>query len=93
MREIPIEADDAFSYIFHAKALDTLKPNRTNFFRSFEILDNMLEKNSWPEFYRKRFYHRLKRFYHIGHAVYLNVLNKITFTSYIQTFWISISIH
>ncbi len=90
MREIPIEADDAFSYIFHAKALDTLKPNRTNFFRSFEILDNMLEKNSWPEFYRKRFYHRLKRFYHIGHAVYLNVLNKITFTSYIQTFWISI---
>jgi len=89
-REIPLEADDAFSYIFHAKALDTWKPNSTKFFLSFEILDKKLETNSWPEFFRKRFYHRLKRFYHIGHALYLNLLNKVTFTNYIQTFWISI---
>ncbi len=86
-REMPIEVDDALSYILHSAILDKDPTYESPMLQSFGELEIRMPQVTLEDFYRHRIQHRLKEFYHSGQAIIIYLTHKVTGVDYLPIWW------
>lgn len=86
-RELPIEIDDAYSYLYHAKVLDVDPSFDSPLMKSLKDIELADPHKTWRDLYNNRIYHRIS-FYHLGHAAITLIIKKLTGLSYEMVWWI-----
>ena len=86
-RGVPIELDDSLAYIMHAAVLEKDPSYQSPFLKSFLDLNYHSPQESWADWHQNRIFHRMKIFYHGGHAFLIYLLKKITGIDYFTIWW------
>ena len=73
---MPIELDDSLALIAHAAILEKDPQYQSEFLKSFNDLMIIKPQITWAHFHQNRVYHRIKSWYHGGHALLLYIVKK-----------------
>jgi hypothetical protein len=86
-RHLPVEVDDAFSYLIRSVIVDKDPAQQSNLLKSFASLKNQIPSKTKAEFSGNRIYHRMKEYYHPGYTLALLALHKIAGFDYVDLWW------